>query len=166
MQTCKFLWYIYKYGIKITSALKTVIIKNGVIIVKLYKNSETRENKTEDHDILKWLKENPEDIDRLLNLQKEIHKAFVKQVEGSRGEQILDKNIFTGEFWVGETAKNLGLIDDIGHLIPTMKKLYGDKTEFYVQEKKKGLISRFGVKIANETIGGLENHANWSKFGL
>ena len=111
-------------------------------------------------------KENPEDIDRLLNLQKEIHKAFVKQVEGSRGEQILDKNIFTGEFWVGETAKNLGLIDDIGHLIPTMKKLYGDKTEFYVQEKKKGLISHFGVKIANETIGGLENHANWSKFGL
>ena len=111
-------------------------------------------------------KENPEDIDRLLNLQKEIHKAFVKQVEGSRGEQILGKNIFTGEFWVGETAKSLGLIDDIGHLIPTMKKLYGDKTEFYVQEKKKGLISRFGVKIANETIGGIENHANWSKFGL
>jgi len=111
-------------------------------------------------------KENPEDIDRLLNLQKEIHKAFVKQVEGSRGEQILDKNIFTGEFWVGETAENLGLIDDIGHLIPTMKKLYGDKTEFYVQEKKKGLFSRFGIKIANETIGGIENHANWSKFGL
>ena len=111
-------------------------------------------------------KENPEDIDRLLNLQKEIHKAFVKQVEGSRGEQIIDKNIFTGEFWVGETAKNLGLIDDIGHLIPTMKKLYGDKTEFYVQEKKKGLFSRFGIKIANETIGGIENHANWSKFGL
>jgi hypothetical protein len=47
-----------------------------------------------------------------------------------------------------------------------MKKIYGDKTNFYVQEKKKSFISRFGIKIANETIGGIENHANWSKFGL
>ena len=41
-----------------------------------------------------------------------------------------------------------------------MKKIYGDKTSFYVQEKKKNFISRFGIKIANETIGGIENHAN------
>ena len=110
--------------------------------------------------------ENAEDIDRLINLQKEIHSAFVAQVKNSRGDRLQNENIFTGEFWVGETAKKLGLVDGIGHLIPTMKKIYGDKTNFYVQEKKKSFISRFGIKIANETIGGIENHANWSKFGL
>ena len=110
--------------------------------------------------------ENAEDIDRLINLQKEIHSAFVAQVKNSRGDRLQGKDIFTGEFWVGETAKKLGLVDGIGHLIPTMKQIYGDKTKFYVQEKKKGFISRFGIKIANETIGGIENHANWSKFGL
>ena len=46
--------------------------ENGVIIVKLYKNSETRENKTEDHDILKWLKENPEDISRKIKDDKNV----------------------------------------------------------------------------------------------
>ena len=110
--------------------------------------------------------ENAEDIDRLINLQKEIHSAFVAQVKNSRGDRLQNENIFTGEFWVGETAKKLGLVDGIGHLIPTMKKIYGDKTNFYVQEKKKSFISRFGIKIANETIGGIENHANWSKYGL
>ena len=45
---------------------------SDVIIVKLYKNSETRENKTEDHDILKWLKENPEDISRKIKEDKNV----------------------------------------------------------------------------------------------
>ena len=110
--------------------------------------------------------ENPEDIDKLLNLQKEIHDAFVKQVKNSRGAKLQSEDIFTGEFWIGESAKALGLVDEIGHLVPTMKNIFGEKTKFSLQEKKRGFISRFGIRIANETLGGIENHINWSRFGL
>ena len=51
-------------------------------------------------------------------------------------------------------------------MITTMKKIYWDKTNIYVPQKKKSVISPFGIKIANETNGGNEKHANWSKFGL
>ena len=110
--------------------------------------------------------ENPEDIDKLLNLQKEIHEAFVQQVKKSRGKKLQSEDIFTGEFWIGKSAKALGLIDDIGHLVPTMKSKFGEKTRFSLQEKKKGFLSRFGIQIANETLGEIKNHINWSRFGL
>ena len=46
--------------------------QNSSIIVKLYKNSETRESKTQDHDILKWLKENPEDISKTIKEDEKV----------------------------------------------------------------------------------------------
>ena len=110
--------------------------------------------------------ENPEEIDKLLNLQKEIHEAFVQQVKKSRGKKLQSEDIFTGEFWIGKSAKALGLIDDIGHLVPIMKSKFGEKTRFSLQEKKRGFLSRFGIQIANETLGEIENHINWSRFGL
>ena len=110
--------------------------------------------------------ENPEDIDKLLNLQKEIHDAFVTQVKNSRGAKLQSEDIFTGEFWIGKSAKALGLIDDIGHLVPTMKGIFGEKTRFSLHEKKRTFISRFGIKIVNEVLGGIENRIKWSKFGL
>ena len=65
-----------------------------------------------------------------------------------------------------KSAKALGLIDDIGHLVPIMKSKFGEKTRFSLQEKKRGFLSRFGIQIANETLGEIENHINWSRFGL
>ena len=98
--------------------------------------------------------------------QKEIHEAFVQQVKKSRGKKLQSEDIFTGEFWIGKSAKALGLIDDIGHLVPIMKSKFGEKTRFSLQEKKRGFLSRFGIQIANETLGEIENHINWSRFGL
>lgn len=46
-----------------------------------------------------------------------VHKAFIQNVREGRGERLKEKDnsdLFTGQFWVGEVALNLGLIDGFG----------------------------------------------------
>ena len=63
-----------------------------------------------------FLDEKTEDIERLKNIQLELHKDFIKVVEDSRGSKLNKSEIelFSGEFWSGSKAKDLGLVDGIG----------------------------------------------------
>ena len=48
-----------------------------------------------------------QDVQRLKNIQLELHADFIKIVQSSRGAKLKDpekNNIFTGEFWTGKTA--------------------------------------------------------------
>ena len=70
------------------------------------------------------VEEKEEDVQRLKKLQLELHGHFIKVVEKSRGKKLKDpekNNIFTGEFWSGETAMDLGLIDGIGEIKEILK---------------------------------------------
>src|SRR6201995_3159457 len=60
-----------------------------------------------------FLPENPEDVSRLKALQREIHDIFIALVKGSRGDRLkrADDELFTGEYWAGETSVALGLAD-------------------------------------------------------
>ena len=55
--------------------------------------------------------EKSEDIERLKNIQLDLHKDFIKVVEESRGSKLKTDGIelFSGEFWAGSKAKELGL---------------------------------------------------------
>jgi len=115
--------------------------------------------------------ERPGDIKRLKALQKQIHDAFIAHVKARRGSRLSeDQDLFSGEFWLGESAINLGLADGIGHLVPTMKGLFGDKTKFSVLGQKKSILRRFSSQIAAETLGAvgrdIEDNALWAQFGL
>jgi signal peptide peptidase SppA len=57
-----------------------------------------------------FLDEKLEDIERLKTIQLELHKDFIKVVEESRGSKLNKSEIelFTGEFWSGSKAKELG----------------------------------------------------------
>jgi ClpP class serine protease len=63
-------------------------------------------------------------------------------------------------------AVELGLADGIGHLVPKMKELFGDKTRFAVYGQKRNLFGRFGLSIASDIATGLEERAAYARFGL
>ena len=54
--------------------------------------------------------EKSEDIERLKNIQLDLHKDFIKVVEESRGVKLKTDGIelFSGEFWAGSKSKELG----------------------------------------------------------
>ena len=64
-----------------------------------------------------FLDEKKEDIERLKNIQLDLHKDFIEVVEKSRSSKLKKSEVelFSGEFWSGRKAKDLGLIDDIGN---------------------------------------------------
>lgn len=110
--------------------------------------------------------ERPADVKRLKALQAQIHDAFVEQVKSRRGARLVDADLFTGEFWVGTKAIELGLADGIGHIVPKMKKVFGDKVRFSVHGQKKSILRRFGTEITSDALSMVEDRALWAQYGL
>ena len=96
-----------------------------------------------------------------------MHELFISHVKKTRGDKLIQNdNVFTGEIWLGESAKELGLIDGIGHLETVMKEKFGEKTRIKIYGQKKSFLQRFGVKLINETEIYLEERAAFARFGL
>ena len=78
-----------------------------------------------------FLPENPDDVARLKAIQREIHTIFISLVKDSRGARLkgADDELFTGEYWAGETSVSLGLADGIGDLRSTLRARYGEKVQ-------------------------------------
>lgn len=110
--------------------------------------------------------ENPKDIERLKDLQLKIHTNFKNHVTDRRGDKLKGDDLFTGEIWVGQAAVENGLVDGVGHLVPTMKNRFGEKTQFKVIGQKKSFLRKLGVGSAAELVAGVEDRALWSRFGL
>ena len=121
------------------------------------------------------------DVEYLKKLQLEIHQVFIDMVKLARGDKLADDDeMFTGRFWTGAVAKELGLIDGLGHLSGVLKERYGDKTELVLIQAKRGLFGRgaavgissaelgsgIGARIVDNAIETLEERSLWSRFGL
>ncbi|MCA6125101.1 S49 family peptidase [Bradyrhizobium sp. WSM 1704] len=131
-----------------------------------------------------FLPENPEDVARLKAIQREIHAVFIALVKQSRGARLKgpDDVLFTGEYWVGETAIGLGLADGVGDIRATLRARYGDKVLTPVIAPASGLLSGLlgrrtpgagslsqldGIAgLPEELISALETRAIWAKFGF
>jgi len=110
--------------------------------------------------------ERPGDVKRLKALQQQIHDAFIHHVTTRRGTRLRGDNLFTGDIWIGEKAIETGLADGIGHLVPTLKQIFGDKAHFTVHGKRRSILRRFSSTVMNDAIGVIEDRALWAKFGL
>lgn len=109
--------------------------------------------------------ERPEDVERLHNVLEPIHHAFKDHVIARRGAKLAsDRDLFTGEFWAGRQSVDLGLADGIGHLVPQMKTLYGDKTRFVVHAPRQSLFRRLGLS-AESLLHTAEERAAFARFG-
>ena len=92
-----------------------------------------------------FVEEKEEDVKRLKNIQLELHADFIKVVENSRGSKLKDpkkNNIFTGEFWTGKTALQLGLVDGLGNADQVLKEKFGEKVIIKNFEKRKGFLAK------------------------
>lgn len=111
--------------------------------------------------------ENPEDVARLKGLLDDIHTNFIDHVTARRGSKLdRDTDLFTGQVWLAEKARALGLIDGIGHIKPLLKDRFGDKVQFRRYGVRKPLLARFGAQIVGDALGSIEERAAFAQFGL
>ena len=110
--------------------------------------------------------EKKEEIERLKLIQKAIHQNFKNFVYSRRGKKIEGKKIFTGEVWEADRAKELGLIDGIGHLEPILREKYGQDIQFKKLERKRGFFSRFGKASLDGIFEAINEKFYFSKFRL
>ena len=113
-----------------------------------------------------FLPQKPEDVERLKALQAPIHEAFIAHVKARRGNRLADADLFNADIWVGQASVELGLTDGVAHLVPKLKSLYGDKVKLVPLGQKRGLLSRFGVNMAEDALALVEDRALWARYGL
>ena len=107
-----------------------------------------------------------EDVVRLKGLLEDIHQTFRDYVIERRGNKLADRDLFTGEIWVGKKGVDDGLADDLGHLVPVMQKKFGKKVRFNVYGKKKNILSRIGMRLLGDLNHSIEERLALSRFGM
>ena len=118
-----------------------------------------------------FLDEKKEDIERLKNIQLDLHKDFIQVVEKSRGSKLkkLELELFSGEFWSGSKAKELGLIDEVGDANKVLREKFGENIVIKKFEKSKGWLSR-KLSSSNDNLDQLANILDeksvWQRYGL
>ncbi len=111
--------------------------------------------------------EQEDDVVRLKHLQEQIHESFIDHVRRRRDGKLSDDDgLFTGQVWVGDGARRVGLVDGVGHLVPTMKKRYGDKVRFMVYQRRKPFLSRLGMALSDGVASALAERISFARFGL
>ena len=119
-----------------------------------------------------FMDEKPEDIERLKKIQLEIHQDFIEVVEESRKNK-LNKNmgveLFSGEFWSGKKAKELGLVDEIGNINQVLREKFGKDVIIKKFEKPKSWISKklsSSEENVEKIVGILEERSVWQRYGF
>ena len=115
--------------------------------------------------------EKSEDIDRLKNIQLDLHKDFIQVVEESRGFKLKKNGIelFSGEFWAGSKAKELGLIDGLGNANEILKEKFGEDVVIKKFEKPKNWFSKkfsSSINQMDQLANILEERSIWQRYGF
>ena len=118
-----------------------------------------------------FLDEKTEDIERLKTIQLDLHKDFIKVVEESRSSKLNKSEIelFSGEFWSGNKAKELGLVDGIGNANEVLKEKFGEDVVIKKFEKSKGWLSKklsSSSNQINQLANILEERSIWQRYGF
>ena len=128
-----------------------------------------------------FLPEDPDDVRRLKAIQQDIHATFIGLVKSRRGARLSgpESALFSGEYWAGGKAMELGLADGLGDLRSTLRSRYGDKVEMPMIGERGWLGRRImgtGGRsaeltlaypgLADEILSALEARALWARYGL
>ncbi len=130
-----------------------------------------------------FLPEKPADVKRIKAIQEDVHRAFIEMVRTRRGDKLQksDRELFTGEFWSGRKALQLGLIDGLADLRSKMREDFGEDVRFKLVaqpsswfRRKRAVfaassgfdLGRWPQGLAADVISAVESRALWSRFGL
>ena len=125
--------------------------------------------------------EKPAAVKHLKELQKDVHKDFIRLVKARRGDRLkgTDRTLFSGAYWTGTRALELGLIDGIGDLRGIMRAKLGDDVKFKVFDERRSSLQRWfsigalagsgngvGSGLVDDLIATVEERLWWNRFGL
>ena len=128
--------------------------------------------------------EKPSDLKHLKTIQEEIHNDFINMVKLRRKDRLKgqEKVIFSGSFWGGKKALEMGLIDGLGDLRSVIREKFGEDVKIKViKENRSYLKKRLGLagqslSISRESdiishlisnlIITIDERAMWNRFGL
>jgi signal peptide peptidase SppA len=126
-----------------------------------------------------FLPENPDDVAHLKAIQKDIHDAFISLVKGRRGDRLKgpESALFSGEYWAGEEALRLGLVDGFGEIRSFLRERYGEKVLTPVIADRGWFGRRLlgsrvpfgalsGEGLAEDMLSAAEARAIWARYGL
>jgi len=129
-----------------------------------------------------FLPENPDDVERLKKLQREIHDDFIALVKSRRAGKLAgaEDDLFSGAYWTGRRALELGLVDAIGDLRSVLRERFGDKVVTPLVSADRGWLGRrllgttgdapladpARLAVAEDLISALEARAIWGRYGL
>jgi signal peptide peptidase SppA len=115
-----------------------------------------------------FLPEKPEDVERIKQMELDVHQVFIDWVKSRRGAKLKasDDQLFNGEFWSGVRGLDLGLVDALGDLHETLRTRFGDKVRLRPVEPRRGLfqLPRFG--LGADLAAAIEDRAMWTRLGL
>ena len=126
-----------------------------------------------------FLPEKQEDVERLKTIQKEVHEMFIALVKSRRGGKLagMESTLFSGEFWTGSRALELGLVDRLGDLRGFLRERFGEKVAMPLISSERGFFRRrlaaVGATVdvghpdfAESIVSALEARALWARYGL
>jgi signal peptide peptidase SppA len=128
-----------------------------------------------------FLPENPEDVRRLKAIQQDIHESFIALVKERRGAKLKGQEtaLFSGEYWAGKQAVELGLADGLDDVRAVLHRRYGDKVRTPLMAERGWFGRRIpGVGIgqleqalmdmglAENVVSTIETRALWARYGL
>ena len=118
--------------------------------------------------------ERPEDLARLEGLLSELHGTFKDWIRARRGAKLKapEEQVFTGRFWTGRQAVELGLADRLGEASSEIKRRFGEKAQQVGIGARRppwpvrllpGMSAR---AVAEDLFAVAEERAAWARLGL
>ena len=86
------------------------------------------------------------------NLLDEIHQQFIEAVKAGRGDRLVDDaEIFSGLFWTGEQAHEIGLVDGFGSIGYVAREVVGvERIQDYTY--REDVLQRFAKQLGSALI--------------
>ena len=125
------------------------------------------------------------DVKRLKTLQIDVHEAFKALVGDRRGDKLNgdEDEIYSGAFWAGVKAREMGLIDGLGDMRSVMREKLGEDVQLKVVQQQRSWLKRrlgadallelfasrqdgIGSSLAGDALAAIEERAIWQRYGL
>ena len=87
-------------------------------------------------------------------------------------QKIKPSQVFNGEFWTGEQAKSIGLVDSNEDLNSYIEKNYGKNIRIRHIEGKKSFIKNLlgskasSVDLIDQLVQAMRENSLWGRYGL
>lgn len=122
--------------------------------------------------------EKKEDVRHLKKVQEDIHENFRNWVRERREGKLIAKEevLFSGAWWTGGQALEMGLVDGIGNLHDLMRERFGDEVRLVSLQTRRPWWRRMmpgggrSAALSSEWSAGVlsaaEERMMWNRFGL